>query len=160
MTSETAVAFLKGKDNHLDPMRVLGQCTWEIAGEQVGAAPHSIYRILNHMTYWQTLFLVRIDGQERPSPTSPSTGWPGAPKPANEADWQHAVAAFKKGYDRAMTLAKTGELDVICPTFRNMTLGESLTFLAQHNNHHLGQIITLCQVLGHWPRPNDVWDAY
>ncbi|MEM8486649.1 MAG: DinB family protein [Bacteroidota bacterium] len=160
MTSETVVAFLEGKDNHLDPMRVLNQCSWEIAGEVVGAAPHTIYRILNHMTYWQTLFLARIDGKEGPSPDSPSAGWPGQLKPESEMDWQQAVARFEQGFDRAMTLAKTGDLGVLCPTFRNMTMAEGLVFLAQHNNHHLGQIITLCQVMGHWPQPKDVWDAY
>lgn len=160
MTTESVVAFIEGKDNHLDPLRVLNQCNWEMAGKSVGDAPHSIFRILNHMTFWQDLFLARIDGKEGASPVAPSAGWPGLPGPQNRADWQQAVDSFRQGYERAMLLAKTGDLDIVCPTFRNMTMGESLVFLAQHNNHHLGQIITLCQVMGHWPEPTDVWDDY
>ena len=144
----------------MDPLRVLGRCSWEMAGEQVGASPHTIYRILNHMTFWQDLFLVRIGGEEGPAPELPSEGWPGELKPANEAAWDDAVASFQKGFDRALQLAKSESLDTVLPTFRNMTLGESLVFLAQHNNHHLGQIITLCQALGYWPQPSDVWGEY
>ncbi len=144
----------------MDPVQVLARCSWEMAGKQVGQSPHTIYRILNHMTYWQDLFLVRIGGEEGRAPDLPSVGWPGSLQPTSEAAWVAAVAAFQEGFDKALQLARTGNLDNVLPTFRQMTLGESLVFLAQHNNHHLGQIITLCQALGHWPTPHDVWDAY
>ena len=160
MTKETVLIFLAGKDNHLHPLEVLAHCRWEKTGELVGDAPHSIYRILNHIIYWQNLFLERIAGGEGKSPVKPSTGWPGEISPANEQEWMQAVQAFQDGFDTASKLASQQDLSVKIPTFSNMTLGECIVFLAQHNNHHFGQIITMCQVLGTWPASDDDWAEY
>lgn len=160
MTQQTVMAFLEGKENHLHPLQVLANCNWEIVGQRPGFAPHTIYQILYHIIYWQDLFLERIAGVTANSPEKPSPGWPGADAPADEAAWNQAVEAFNRGFQQAMQLASTRKLDEILPTFRGFTVGESIVFLAQHNNHHFGQIITLCQVLGSWPASEDEWADY
>ena len=160
MTTATVLAFLEGKDNHIHPLKGLEYCHWQMAGTRVGKSPNTIFQILNHIIYWQDLFLDRIGGEDRPSPDLPSVGWPGDASPANQEAWAQAVEKFREGFEKAAGLAASRDLDEVLPTFRGMTCAESLVFLAQHNNHHIGQIITLCQVLGYWPAPDDTWGDY
>ena len=37
------------------------------------------------------------------------------------------------------------------------TVGDALAHLAQHNSHHLGQVILLRQLMTPWPPPTGSW---
>ncbi|MFK7848969.1 MAG: DinB family protein [Rhodothermales bacterium] len=157
MTKETVLSYLTGEHTHVHPQSVLQGCSWEIAGQRLGQSPHSIYRILNHIIFWQDLYLARMNGQDSRSPDKPSTGWPGAIKPESADDWSKTVALFSKGLEVSVSIAESRALEEKIPTFRNASLGECLVFLALHNGHHLGQIITMRQALGEWGERKDVW---
>lgn len=157
MTKETVLSYLTGEHTHLHPNNVLQGCSWEIVGQRMAQCPHSIYRILNHIIFWQEIYLARINGQDVKSPDKPSAGWPGVFRPESSDDWARAVASFNKGLAVSISIAESRPLEEKIPTFRNATLGECLVFLALHNSHHLGQIITMRQALGEWDESKDVW---
>ena len=157
MTEELVRAYLTGEHTHVHPLKALEGCDWKAAGTRVDRAPHTIYKILNHTIYWQDVYLKRMNGKAVISPERPSAGWPGALAPVNERLWQDAFMAFQSGLKKALGIAKDRDLQEKMPTFRNATLGECLVFLALHNSHHIGQIITLRQALGDWPAATDQW---
>lgn len=43
------------------------------------------------------------------------------------------------------------------PGLGHYTIADALTHLAIHNAHHLGQIVTIRQILGVWPPPDGSW---
>ena len=43
------------------------------------------------------------------------------------------------------------------PPLASYTVRDALVHVANHNSHHLGQIITLRQLMGAWPPPGGGW---
>ena len=39
----------------------------------------------------------------------------------------------------------------------NYTVQQALAHIAVHNAHHLGQVVTLRQLMGQWPPPAGSW---
>ena len=119
-------------------------------------APHSIAEIVAHMAFWQTWFLDRCEGRDAPLVTPAGLGWPAV----DEAGWEAVRAGFLAGLQRAVAL---GESDtrremllapaIEFPPLARYTVGDALTHVAMHNAHHLGQIITLRQLIRAWPPP-------
>lgn len=44
---------LSGKGSHVASKNLFAGLGWEAAGAQPEGAPHSIYQLLNHISYWQ-----------------------------------------------------------------------------------------------------------
>ena len=149
--------MLSGEQSHVNPTEALLGLSWQIAGKAPHSAPHSIYMILNHMIYWQHVYLKRVEGVTVESPSRPSEGWPGAQAPADAAAWDKAVGQFQKELDVAMNMLESRSLAKMIPTFGALTFGEGLALLAMHNSYHTAQIVALRQVLGDWPQPEDAW---
>src|SRR5215212_8392050 len=92
---------LLGEGQHVNHRAALEGLGWRLAGERPEGAPHSVYRLLNHMIFWQDLYLQRLDGSEVASPEHADAGWPGADRPAGAEEWEQAVAYFGHGLTRA-----------------------------------------------------------
>lgn len=43
------------------------------------------------------------------------------------------------------------------PPLAGYTVRDALVHIAQHNSHHLGQVILLRQIMGRWPPPSGAW---
>ena len=43
------------------------------------------------------------------------------------------------------------------PPLAHYTVGTALVHIAQHNSHHLGQVILLRQLMALWPPPAGSW---
>ena len=157
MTKETVFSYLTGEHTHVHPHTIVQGCSWEIAGQRLGQSPHSIFRILNHIIFWQDLYLARMNGEDIKSPEKPSVGWPGSLRPTGADEWMSAIELFSKGLATAVEMTEHRRLEEKIPTFRNASLGECLVFLALHNGHHMGQIITMRQALGEWKEIKDEW---
>lgn len=141
---------------HMPPMQILDGLSGEEAVRVPFAGLHDIASIVAHMEFWQSWFLKRCEGNSVAMPTTAADGWP-----AVTADqWQGLVARFRAGLERAVAL---GEDEVLLrqpiapaiefPPLAGYTIRDALTHMAQHNSHHLGQIVTARQILGRWPPP-------
>jgi uncharacterized damage-inducible protein DinB len=134
------------------PGDVLDGLSAEGAARNIAELPHSIVEILAHMVFWQDWFLARCSGVATPLAAHAAEGWPAA----GAADWAPLRERFLAGLDRAMALPEEGRVEppIEFPPMAEYTITEALTHLAQHNAHHLGQIVTLRQALGVWPPPS------
>lgn len=83
-------------------------------------------------------------------------GWPSAPVGGWESSRQHFIADLERavgiGSDEAAR-ARRIEPPIEFAPLANYTIAEAITHVAVHNAHHLGQIVTLRQILGTWPPP-------
>jgi uncharacterized damage-inducible protein DinB len=71
------------------------------------------------------------------------------------ADWVRVHDQFLADLHRAVALPATGRVDppLEHPPMAHYTVDDALTHVAQHNAHHLGQIVVIRQALGLWPPP-------
>lgn len=149
--------LLTGKNTHANPTSALKGLAWETAGRIPEGGRHSVFQIVNHMIYWQDIYLRRVAGWEAPSPKAPSDGWPGDQAPKDEAEWLETIKRFSTGVREARHLAEGEDFDTARLSFYGMTVEEGLGLLAVHNSYHTGQIVTIRQMLGAWPEPSDEW---
>jgi len=140
----------------MPPARVLDGLTAAQAGARVPGARHPVVEIVAHMVYWQYWFLDRCAGVATPPAPKASLGWPAA----TADEWEPLRGLFLNGLERALKVAEdqaaaARRIDppIEFPPLANYTAADAITHIAIHNAHHLGQIITLRQIMGAWPPP-------
>jgi uncharacterized damage-inducible protein DinB len=122
--------------------------------------PHSIADILAHVEFWQSWFLKRCRGEQAPFPESAALGWPAVPA----GSWSMLRELFLQGTLEAAKFESQPDLlgnplrpSLEFPPMADYTIRDALAHLAQHNSHHLGQIVTLRQLQGTWPPATGSW---
>jgi uncharacterized damage-inducible protein DinB len=140
------------------PARALEALSVEQADRRQGSL-HTIAEIVSHLAFWQDWFRGRCQGGGEPMPTSAALGWK-APAAGTWPDVHRrflegleALVALGERDDRARVLAPPIEF----PPLAGYTVGDVLVHVANHNAHHLGQVIVLRQLMGAWPPPSGSW---
>ncbi len=111
---------------------------------------------MRSLAFWQDWVVERCKGTPVPMVQSAAAGWPGVAPGA----WPDLRERFYAGLARAAELGESAaRLDApICPAIEfpplaQYTIRDALVHIAQHNAHHLGQVIVLRQMRGFWPPP-------
>lgn len=109
------------------------------------------------MLYWQEFFTRAAEGR-----------WPGVPEHAAEGwsavepgGWEPLCREFLESCERMVALARSSpQLEarllpegVEAPFLERESMGSGLLHGAVHTAHHLGQIVTMRQLMGLWPPP-------
>ena len=139
------------------PHVVLEGLTEAQATAKPHGVPHSIAEIVSHMLYWQEFFGGAAIGPFPDLPEHAAEGWP--PMPAG--GWESLRREFLESCKRMESLAEScARLDarllpegVDLPPLARDSVGSGLLHGAVHSAHHLGQIVTLRQLMGLWPPP-------
>ena len=142
---------------HIPPGHALEQLAAADAERRPGGVPHSIADIVAHMSFWQDWFWRRCNGRAEPMPAPAARGWP----EVASRTWPDVHAQFVAGLERAAALADRSD-ELIVPAIEfgplaRYTVGDALVHIAQHNSHHLGQVILLRQLMTSWPPPAGSW---
>jgi uncharacterized damage-inducible protein DinB len=141
---------------HLPPAATLAGITPMDALRRIAGLPHSIAEIVAHMTYWQEWFTARAEGRAEAMPATAAVGWPAVA----DGDWPAVSDRFVAGLDRLAEVVSAHEPDLpLAPAIEfGLVAGYSYRdvweHVAQHNAHHLGQVVVLRQILGIWPPPS------
>jgi uncharacterized damage-inducible protein DinB len=144
---------------YLAPGKTLEGLTPDQADQRIAAGTHSIAEILAHMTFWQDWFVTRCEGTPAPMVTKAALGWPAV----TPGSWPTLHPRFFASLERAAAFDNDGRLDnpvtpaMEFPAIAHYTIRDTITHVAIHNAHHLGQIILLRQMLGLWPPPAGSW---
>jgi len=159
ISARTLGHALRGAGAHVEISAAIDGMDWRVAGLRPEGAPHSVFRLLNHMIYWQDLFLQRLTGARVSSPASAVEGWPGEDGPRNAAEWTGSVERFNQGLGVVQGLINPDTLDEVLPNWNYRTRSEAIALVASHNSYHLGQIVLLRRMLKAWPPPTggDTW---
>jgi uncharacterized damage-inducible protein DinB len=142
---------LSGKGAHVATKNLFEGLNWKVAGRQPEGAPHTIFQLLNHMSYWQDWVVKWLDGEDPAIPKHASGGWPGGSIPASAKEWQQAVRSFRSGLQRLDRQSR--QADLLAARGEHTRLG-MLQAIASHSSYHAGQVVALRQMLGSWPPPS------
>jgi uncharacterized damage-inducible protein DinB len=113
---------------------------------------HSVWELLEHLRLAQEDIVRYTLDASWTSPEFPKGYWPDPDTPPSEEAWQASVAGFQAGLEETVALARNPAIDLTAP----IPHGEGRTYLRQvllvadHNAYHLGQIVSVRQVLGAW----------
>ena len=138
---------------HIPAVRALEDLSPDEAERRLPGAPHSVAEIVAHLAFWQEWFHDRCRGVAAPMVTSAAAGWPGVAP----ATWPSIRARFLSGLEK---IADVKDPDrpvappIEFPPLAHYSIGDALVHIAQHNAHHLGQVILLRQMMGRWPPPS------
>jgi uncharacterized damage-inducible protein DinB len=142
------------------PARALAELSTEDAERRLPNANHSIAEILAHMTFWQDWFCRRCEGVAAPMAARAAEGWP----PVAPNTWPLVKDRFFAGLERAASLGDDESRSsqpitpaIEFPPLATYTVREALVHVSTHNAHHMGQIITLRQMLKAWPPSSGGW---
>jgi uncharacterized damage-inducible protein DinB len=142
---------LSGKGAHVAAQSIFEGLDWKLAGTRPEGTPHSVFEILNHLSFWQDWVVKWLAGQKPAIPKHASGSWPGGACPASKQEWEAAVRSFRKGLEE---LAKAPQKANLLEKRGKSSPLEMLHAIASHNSYHLGQVVVLRQILGAWPPPS------
>ncbi|MFB3921082.1 MAG: DinB family protein [Terriglobia bacterium] len=148
---KTVARALSGEGAHAASKNMFQGLDWKLAGARPEGAPHSIFQIVGHLTFWQDWVVEWLDGGKPQVPKHAAGSWPKDPAPAGKREWDKAVKAFRRGLDGLERRAR--KADLLAQRGKHTPLG-MLHAIASHNSHHLGQVVMLRQMLGAWPPPS------
>ncbi len=86
------------------------------------------------------------------SPEWPSGYWPSSPAPENREAWDESLRRFRKDREEMHKLVLDPKHDLTAPLRhgKGQTLAREALLIADHNSHHLGQLILVRRLLGAW----------
>jgi hypothetical protein len=124
----------------------------ELAGVRPANAPHSAWELLEHLRIAQNDILRFSQSGEHVSPKWPDAYWPPTPAPRDKAQWDESVRAFRDDLAEFEAMLRDPEQDLFqrFPWGDGQTLLREALLLADHNSHHLGQMILVRRLLGAW----------
>jgi uncharacterized damage-inducible protein DinB len=147
--------LLNGETGFHSPAVVLDGLTPEQALAKPHGLPHSIAEIVAHMAYWQEWFNACARTGFTALPQHAAEGWPDV----STTTWEALRLRYLASIDDAKTIVATSDAlnesllppGVPIPFLEKESRGSGILHAVIHNGHHLGQIVTLRQLLGLWP---------
>ena len=146
--------MLEGKGAHVDFDGAVAGMPWQRAGEQVEGLPHSVWQLVEHLriALWDLVEFSRGPGHE--SPPWPEGYWPEAAGPRDAAEWERALAAYRRHLEamREMVEDRGRDLFAAFEWGDGQTLAREALLAADHAGYHLGQVVQVRRLLGEWSR--------
>ena len=146
------IELLDGGHAHASFDKVVEEFPAKLRGELPKGLPHSAWMLVEHMrlAQWDILDF-SINPKYKPLKW-PEDHWPKSPAPPSAAAWDKSINSFRGDSEAMKKLVKDSNTDL----FAKIAWGEGQTILreallvADHNSHHLGQLIDVRRLLGIW----------
>ena len=151
---EHLIRLLDWEDAHVNFNTVLSDWPKENRGTKPAGCPHTAWQLLEHMRICQWDILEFSRDPNHVSPNFPSGYWPADNGPPSDAAWDASVIQFRIDLDEMKRMLGNPEVNLLAPIAhgQGQTVLREALLLADHNSHHLGQLIMLRRLSGIWPR--------
>ena len=149
------VEFLRGGQAHARFEEVVKRFPAKLRGVVPPKLPYSAWQVLEHIRIAQNdilRFSMNKDGHYH-SPKWPEGYWPKAAAPAAGKSWEESIRRIKTDRDQMVRLVKDPANDLLEPFSwgEGQNLLREALLVADHNSHHLGELIVIRRLLGAWP---------
>jgi hypothetical protein len=145
--------LLRGGGAHLDFDAAVADLPVELRGARAAGAPHTAWRLVEHMRIAQWDILEFSRNPKHVSPSFPDGYWPEGDAPATETAWDRSLAGFRSDLKDMQDLVANPSTDLFgrIPHGEGQTILREALLVADHNAYHLGHLVMLRRVLGAWP---------
>jgi uncharacterized damage-inducible protein DinB len=134
---------MEGDAWHGDPVwKVLAGVSPEVASQRPAAGAHTIWELVEHMTFWETVISQRLTG-DRSQPDQ-ARNFPVMPA-ATEENWKNTLDAFRKSnaeFRDALSKLEESRLDQPLSSAEKTAYIE-VNGVIEHDLYHAGQIALL-----------------
>ena len=145
------VALLHGGQAHVGP-RALDGIPPDRVNDRVDGLPHSLWDLVEHLRFTQADILEFVRSPDYHEKTWPADYWPSGD--ATPTQFEHVRSAFLRDLGALADLVRTADLTAELGHAPGYTALREVLLAADHNAHHLGQVVALRRQLGLWP-PDD-----
>ena len=137
---------------HLDFDKAIADLPANLRGVRPEGSPHSVWELVEHLRFTQWDILDFSRNPDYATPSWPEDYWPKTPAPPDEAAWEESVSAFHQDLKAMQDLVADPKTDLYAkiPWGEGQTILREALLVADHNAYHLGQIVTVRQMLGDW----------
>lgn len=144
------VALLRGSNAHVPASTVLDGIPFERVNERVEGLPYSLWELVYHLWFSQHDILVFIQKADYEGHAWPDDYWPKVD--ATPDSWTDTCQAFHSDLDRLVDLVEDSDNDLLAEFDHapGYTLLRQALLVADHNAHHLGEIVVVRRLLGIW----------
>lgn len=110
--------------------------------------------LLEHLCLAQWDILEFSRNAKYKAPKWPDDYWPKSAAPPSAAAWNTSVKKFRTDLKAAQKLVKNPRTDLFAkiPWGDGQIILREILLLADHNSHHLGQMLDVRRLLGAWPK--------
>jgi len=151
---EHVLELLSGGHAHASFEQVVANFPAKLQGEKAAGLPHSAWMLLEHMriTQWDILDFSR--NPKYRTLNWPDDYWPKDSAPPSSTAWEKSVRSFQHDLEAMKELVRNPDTDLFAriPWGEGQTILREALLVADHNSHHLRQLIDLRRLL-------DIWNA-
>jgi hypothetical protein len=149
---EHVLELLAGGHAHAKFEEILKDLPPELRGKKPANFPHSPWMLLEHLRIAQADILEFSRNKDYESPKWPEGYWPKNEAPPTDAAWDKSIAQFQSDLKTIKDLVKDPGTDLFAkiPWGDGQTMLREALLVADHNSHHLGQLIDVRRLLGAW----------
>lgn len=132
--------------------KVVADFPAKLRGEVPKRLPHSAWMLLEHIRLAQWDILDFSCNPKYKELKWPDDYWPKNPAPPSEAAWDKSVKSFHDDLAAMKKLVEDPKTDLFAkiPWGDGQTILREAMLVADHNSHHLGQLIDVRRLLGAW----------
>ena len=149
---EHVLELLSGEHAHASFEQVVTDFPPKLRGERPAGLLHSAWMLLEHMRIAQWDILDFSRNPKYRTAKWPDDYWPKSPSPPSNAAWNDSVKRFEEDLEAMKQLVRNPETDLFAriPWGDGQTILREALLVADHNSHHLGQLIDVRKLLGIW----------
>ena len=113
---------------------------------------YSIWQLVEHVRIAQADILDFCRNSKYREKRWPEDYWPKMPAPKNAAAWNASIVAFRRDRKAVQRLATDPQVDLLAkiPHGSGQTYLREILLVADHNAHHVAQIIDVRRAIGIW----------
>lgn len=147
------VDLLNSRGAHADFDTAVRHLPADLRGARPEGQPHTPWRLLEHLRIAQWDILEFSRSADHRSPQWPEGYWPKSDAPPNDLAWDRSLESFRRDLRSMCDLVSdpTKDLFAAIPWGEGQTLLREALLVADHNAYHVGQLVTLRQLIGAWP---------
>ena len=149
---EHVAELLNSKGAHASFDDAVKDMPEKLRGVRPDGLAHSAWMLLEHLriTQWDILEFSR--NPKYKAPKWPDDYWPKTEAPPTTAAWTKSIQQFRKDLKAMQDLVANPKTDLYAriPWGEGQTILREAFLVADHNAHHLGQLIDVRRLLGAW----------
>jgi uncharacterized damage-inducible protein DinB len=121
-------------------------------GQLPQGTEHSLWQLVEHLRIAQADILEFCRTSKYKAKKWPDDYWPKTLGPRGAADWNKAIAGYRRDRTALQRLAANPQIDPVAaiPHGDGQTYLREILLVADHNAYHIGQIVALRRRLGIW----------